>query len=147
MIALGSPRDGQAQPRSGESHGSGLEKLPVTNTHLWGDSRICNPAEQVGPIISTLTDVGNRKLVGKWCCGCHQVSYGCQWSMFSKGPSRVSLTVASVTFPATNGFSFAKAVRVLSVPERSGFKHLQKWWDPEMSLCVCPGSVLYTYTS
>jgi hypothetical protein len=67
--------------------------------------------------------------------------------MFSKGPSRVSLTVASVTFPATNGFSFAKAVRVLSVPERSGFKHVQKWWDPEMSLCVCPGSVLYKYTS
>lgn len=100
-------------------------------------------------MISTITDTGsNRQLVGEWVYVGHQVSHGCQGAMFSKGPSRVCLTVASVTFPATNGFSFAKAARVLSVPERSGFESVRgKWWDPEISLCACPGSVLYKYTS
>lgn len=77
------------------------------------------------PSIGAMTDVGNRQPVGEWVCAGHQVSHGCQGTVFSEGPSRVCVPVASVTFAATNSVSLAMAARALSVPEGSGSESMQ----------------------
>lgn len=86
---------------------------------------MCNPAEPTGPTIGAMTDVGNSQPLGEWVCAGHQVSHDCQGTMFSEGPSRVPVPVASVTFAATNSFSLARAARALSVPEGPGFESMQ----------------------
>lgn len=65
--------------------------------------------------------------------------------MFSEGPSRVLVPVASVTFAATNSFSLARAARALSVPEESGFEYAGKVMGTRDEVCVCVQVQLCTH--
>lgn len=94
--------------------------LTVANTHLRGDSKVHRAGRTM---ISTITDRDSWREGLVLVTRCPMAAKG--ELMFSKGPSRVCLPVASVTFPATSSFSFARAASVMWVPEGSGFESVQ----------------------
>lgn len=113
-----------------ESHVSGVWRnchiLPVPNTYPCGSSRpYLAPAEQVGLVIDTGTEPGNRQIDNQreGVCGfvpatSFPMADRSMGSVFCKGTFQ-GLPVAAVSSPATNSFSFIGAARVLLVPKGS----------------------------